>query len=144
MEFFEVKTDDVEERTKKKFIESYQKQLKLCKILLASIFGGIGVFFLSFGMILLVSSTDLEGVIALTSIGVVFLGLAILFFLIFSFIKPEKSYERMKKMGSKYGVMNIYALSSMIMIQKEQIMELEARIEELEAEQEILRKRLNK
>lgn len=144
MEFFEETTNEVEERTKQKFIETYRKQMKLCRILLASIFSGIGGLFLILGISFLISSIEPEAVITFMSVGGMFLCLALLFFLIFSFIKPEKAYERMKKMGSRYGVMNIYALSSTVMVQKEQIMELEARIEELEAEQESLRKRLIK
>ena len=144
MEFFEVKTDEVEERTKQKFMESYQKQMKLCRILLTSIFGVLGGMFLILGVPFLFSNTDAESMIVCMSVGGMFLGFAILFFLIFTLIKPDKAYERMKKIQNKYGVMNLYTMSSTIQIQSERITELEARLEEVEAEQEILRRRLNK
>lgn len=144
MEFFEVKTDVIEERTKQKFVESYQKQMRLCKILLTCIFGGMGSLFLVFGVAFLFSNTDSEAIIAFMSVGGMFLGFAILFFLIFSFVKADKAYERMKKLQKRYGVMNLYTLSSTVMVQKERIDELEARIEEMEVEQETLRRRLNR
>ncbi|MDE7161859.1 MAG: hypothetical protein K2N65_03765, partial [Anaeroplasmataceae bacterium] len=60
MEFFEVKTNEVEERAKQKFMEAYQKQLKLSRILLTSIFGGMGFLFLILGAIMLISEQDSE------------------------------------------------------------------------------------
>ena len=144
MEFFEVKTNEVEERAKQKFMEAYQKQLKLSRILLTSIFGGMGFLFLILGAIMLISEQDSESSIVFMSIGGMFLGFAVLSFIILLFAKPEKAYERMKRLQNKYGIMNLYTLSSTTVVQEERINELEARIEELEAEVERLRRNMNK
>lgn len=149
MEFFdeEKKNNDMEERAKQKFMENYKKQLRYCKIILSSVFCGIGGLFLLVGIIFTITESDSELMGTFLGIGGLFLIMGLIFLVVFSLIKVnEKTYDRMKKYQNKFGVMNIYSLSSTVTVLNEQVAELTNKVEELEKELERVKRenRLNK
>lgn len=149
MEYFdeEKNNNEMEQRAKQKFIENYKKQLRFCKIILSSVFCGIGGLFLLLGIIFIGTESDSELTGSFLGVGGLFLIMGLLFLVIFSFIKVnDKTYDRMKKYQNKFGVMNIYSLSSTVTVLNEQVSELTNKVEELEKELERVKRdnRLNK
>lgn len=146
MEFFDEdlekkQKNTIEEENKKKYIDLYAKQIKLSKTIITIIFGVIGSFALISGFAMF-SQNETEGGIVFLSMGGVFLFLSVLFFVIFSCVKiNEQSFERQKARFARYGQMHPALINSTLDTHEEKLIELEARIEELEAELERLKRK---
>ncbi len=146
MEFFDEdfekkQKNSIDEENKKKYIEMYAKQIKISKTIITIIFGAIGTFALISGFAMF-SQNETEGAIAFLLMGGIFLFLSILFFIIFSCVKVnEQSFERQKMRFARYGQMHPALINSTLDTHEEKLIELEARIEELEAELERLNRK---
>ncbi len=146
MEFFDEdfekeEKNSIDEENKKKYIEMYSKQIKLSRTIITIIFGAISSFTLICGFVM-ISQNETDGAIAFLSMGGVFLFLAILFFVVFSCVKVnEQSFERQKSRFARYGQMHPALINSTLDTHEEKLIELEARIEELEAELERLKRK---
>lgn len=115
---------NIESREKEIFDETQEKQAKLAKKLLLGIFVGMGSIFTGLGIILITIIKEMAIVFLVMGLFMAMLGI-ILYFAI-----PTKyNYEKYKMRAKKYGVMNMFELNA-------KIAELEARIEELEKENE--------
>lgn len=111
---------DTESREKEIFDEMQEKQANLAKRILFGVFVGMGVLFAALGIVFWVIIKELAIVFLAMGLFMVALGV-ILFFVI-----PTKyNYEKYKMRVQKYGLINTFEIHA-------KIVELEARIEELE------------
>ncbi|MBR6072635.1 MAG: hypothetical protein IKP77_07400 [Acholeplasmatales bacterium] len=130
MDLFEKQEQEIEE--KKFFITRYKRILSLLRIILSSVFGGLGIVFITIGIIGMLYIDKL--LVIFLGIGGLFLILSLMFFIIFGKISAEKAYERYK-IRINSGKM-IYSTNEMSL----RIIMLENRVKSLEEEIEILRK----
>ncbi len=146
MEYFDQdpmqeRENEIYELNKKKYLEKTQKQMKLLRIIMSTAFAILGILFLGIGILISKESSQ-DDYLACIIIGCVFMFIAILFFVIFTFAKPtEKSYARIQNRVRRYGFYDVIMMSSMLETQEERIKELEARIDELECDLERIRKK---
>ena len=130
MDLFEKQEQEIEE--KKFFINRYKRVLNLLRIILSSVFCGLGIVFVTIGIIGMLYIDKL--LVIILGIGGLFLILSLMFFIIFGKISAEKAYERYKKRVNS-GKM-IYSTNEMSL----RIIMLENRVKSLEEEIESLRK----
>ena len=132
MDFFEEEAQDKEEKTI--FIERYNKQTKLIKSVMCTIFGCLGVFFLVAGIVVLFAGGGLAVYLPFLIIGGVYVIVTIILFLTLGHLNAEKAYERYKSRINNHKMIYNTSESSM------RIIMLENRVKRLEEEIESLKK----
>ncbi len=146
MEYFDQdpmqeRKNDIYELNKKKYLEKTQKQIKLLRMIMTIVFTILGILFLVVGITMSQDPTQEDDIACIIG-GGVFLFIAILFFIIFTFAKPtDKTFDRIQNRVKRYGVYDVIMMSSMLETQEGRINELEARIDELECDLERIRKK---
>ena len=123
-------------KSKKELFEQIaEKQLRTAKKVILIVFGCIGILFLILALGLWIADVrDAEtGVMP----SVIFAPMGAFFLIlggILYFALPVKmNYEKYEKRCEKYGAMNYYDMAAELMLQREQIRELEEKVEALEA-----------
>ena len=130
MDFYEEHSKDQLE--KEAYEKTYQKQMKLIKLILTIVFTIIGITFVVLGIcMILFPMGDPDAVIVgyvFTPFGALFIIVVILISIL---IKPNNvkgAYDRYKKRVNKYGYTNVYDLNIKIQLLENRIEELERRL----------------
>ena len=131
MDLFEEK--EKEKKDKELFISTFERNLRIAKLVLPIVFSGIGCLLLVVGIILFFVVDSLPGII-LMPMGGLYIFIAILVLFILSKVNPEKAYERyQRRVKAGKPIYNTNEMSLRILM-------LEKRVKELEEEIESLRK----
>jgi len=130
MDYFEEK--EKEKREKAFFVEKHKKSMKIVRIILSSIFGGLGVLFLITGVIGLFLISEKTFGIVFISIGSLYLIMGIVFFIVFGNIDSNKVYERYnKRIKAGKFIYNTNELSMRVLLLEKRVEELEEKINSL-------------
>lgn len=130
---FEDRTETREEKEKRLFEESWEKQTKRTKKILCTMFLALGAVFFVVGIAMFCfKSYDDELIIE----SAVFSGLGLLYMILSIIFKkaiPEKAnYEKYKKQHEKYGYQDYNMLAIKLDVLEKRIEELEQRFDEKE------------
>lgn len=132
MEDFDYEKNTREEKEKKLYEQTSEKQAKIAKNIITIVFCSLGGLYLVIGLVALLAIEDEESNI----VGYVFGGLGILFLflgILLHFVLPKKgNYERFKRQSSTFGYVNNYDLAARVEMLREQNRALEDRVESLE------------
>lgn len=134
MDLFEEK--DREKEEKKIFTSRYEKNMKILRIVMVSVFGVLGFVFLLLGAIFI---TFVEQTAAITFfiLGGIYAIVAIIMFIVTQNIDADKAYERYKnRVKDGKQIYTTYEMSMRIIL-------LEKRVKELEEEIESIKKNRN-